>query len=212
MADDRPKGPGEIVWTSPPAFPYQTTPSPGCEGKTHVLAKKNQVWGIETELTAKLETGYVHWKGGNRGWEMHIHAELLEPLEAFREVLRDVYDYPNDIEVSACYRPLGTHIPKSPPDQKGDPCGKIDAPDYKGHWRGKAVDLRTKPIRGHFDIPDEDKNKWNFLDKIGRVVGLKRPYLADEDGVHWTFRDPVGGRLPMIIIEGVTYGGDEWSG
>jgi hypothetical protein len=141
---------------------------------------------------------------------MHIHAELKEPLDAFREVLRDVYDYPNDIEVSACYRPLGTHVPKIPPDQEGDPCGQVDARDTKGHWRGKAVDLRTKPIRAHFGIPDEKADSENFLDKIGKVVGLKRPYLAKQDGVHWTFCRPAGGLLPMIIIDGVTYGGKEW--
>jgi hypothetical protein len=205
--EPRPKGPGRVVWISPPTFPYQTTPSKGCEGAGHVIKRKHEVYGIEMQLNQKLGEGYKPPPGG--GWQAHIHLELKEPLDRFRDAIQEVYGYPGPIEVNSCYRPLGTHIPPNEYMPKGDECGYLDQTDGKGHWKGKAVDLKTKPIRRYFGIPDEEKNRPNFLDDIGKVVGLRRPYLNKADGVHWTYCKPTRKKFPTIIIDGLTYGGTE---
>jgi hypothetical protein len=210
VTEPRPKGPGRVVWTSPPGFPYQTTPSKGYEGRPHVTGHKHEVYGIETQLNHVLSTGYKH-VGSGGGWEVHLHADLKEPLERFRAALRDVYGYDVDLPFDSCYRPLGTDVPpEETEDGEGDEGGKRDARDDKGHWTGESVDLHTKYVRGYFGIPDGMKNDPNFLDKIGEVVGLRRPYLNDlKDGVHWTYCESTRKKFPAIIIDGETYGGDE---
>jgi hypothetical protein len=122
--EPRPKGPGEVVWISPPTFPYQTTPSEGCEDAGHVIEHKHEVYAIEMELSHKLGEGYKPPPGG--GWEAHIHLELKEPLDQFRDAVQEVYGYPGPIEVNSCYRPLGTDIPPNEYMPEGDKCGILD--------------------------------------------------------------------------------------
>ena len=185
--DTRVRGGGDIVWISPPGFPFQTTPSPGCESSAHVIEKAALVPDIEREL-GELGGGYDFVGNPNCPWEAWIHPDLKVVLDGFRDKLQVEYKYGSDIEVTSCYRPLGTHVPEIPGVQEGDFCGKTDATDGKGHWKGKSVDLRTLPIRGFFGIPDHLAGVSNFLDEIGEMVGLYRPYLFKGDAVHWTYR------------------------
>ena len=206
-AKPRPKGPGRVVWTSPEIFPYQTTPSKGFEGKEWVTGKKDKVYGIETKLTAKFEKGYKY-KGSGGGWEKYGRPELKEAVDKFRAALIDVYGYDKDLPFDSCYRPLGTDVPdEKAVDGKGDPGGERDAGDARGHWTGESVDLHTKYVRHHFGIPDNKRNDYNFLDDIGKAVGLKRPWLSIKDGVHWTYCEPTRKTYPKTTIDGVKYGG-----
>ncbi|HUV86112.1 MAG TPA: hypothetical protein VMX79_03280 [bacterium] len=184
--DSRVRGPGEIVWVSPPGLPFQTTPTPGCEGSAHVVEKAALVPDIEREL-GELGEGYDFVGNPNSPWEAWIHPDIRAVLDKFRDKIKIERKYGDNIEVTSCYRPLGTHVPKIPGAQEGDFCGKTDATDGKGHWKGKSVDLRTLPIRGFFGIPEHLAGVRNFLDEIGEMVGLYRPYLNKGDAVHWTY-------------------------
>ncbi len=209
VKEPRPKGRGKVVWKSPEFFPYQTTPSPGYEGEDYVLNKKHRVYGIEEKIAkSTLGKGYKY-KGSGGGWEKHLHSDLKAGLERFRAALSDVYGYEDDLPFDSCYRPLGTHVPPGGEQQPGDKGGYTDSTDRKGHWTGESVDLHTKEVRGHFGIPYKDRNVNNFLDKIGKVVGLKRPWLNIKDGVHWTFFEPTSDTFPEITIGDVTYGGQK---
>jgi hypothetical protein len=115
---------------------------------------------------------------------MKVSADLARKMDAlWNEVRAHSFIDPPPIPVMSGFRPFGVTAGSG---GLRDEHGKLDATDTYGHWKGKAVDLRTKDWRSQCNPPISLPQ----LDEFAANVGLERPWPGGKgkhnDPQHWS--------------------------
>ena len=115
---------------------------------------------------------------------MKVSVELASKIGAlWNEVCVHSFIDPPPIPVMSGFRPFGVTAGSG---GLRDEHGTLDATDTYGHWKGEAVDLRTKDWRSQCNPPISLPR----LDELAANVGLERPWPRRKgkrsDPQHWS--------------------------
>ena len=111
---------------------------------------------------------------------MKVGPRLRAKIDAlWDEVRAHSYTDPPPIPVMSGFRPFAVTAGLY---GLRDVHGTLDAWDENGHWKGDALDLRTKHWRSQCDPPITLKQ----LDEWAEYVGLERPWKK-RDRQHWSY-------------------------
>lgn len=115
---------------------------------------------------------------------MKVSARMAPKIDAlWNEVRAHGYIDPPPIPVMSGFRPFGVTAGSG---GLRDLHGTLDAWDENGHWKGDAVDLRTKYWRSQCHPPISLPQ----LDEFAANVGLERPWPGGKgkrsDPQHWS--------------------------